>query len=93
MRNFRYIHILNAKREFLYLFFNYLKQLCSLPLDRRVISRVHPSPEVSSPNPGRPRDGWTAEDDQSSTPDRQASSYHPLFVATTNLMPSRLPLP
>ena len=61
---------------------NYLKQLCRLQLDRRVISRVHPSPDG-------PRDGRTAEGDQSSTPDGQASRY----VATTNLMPSRLPLP
>ena len=49
----------------------------------------YPSPDVSPPNPGRPRDSGTAEGDQSSTPDGQASRY----VATTNLMPSRLPLP
>ena len=40
-------------------------------LDRRVISRVHPSSDVSSLNPERPRDGGTAEGDQSSTPDGQ----------------------
>ena len=51
-----------------------------------------PGPSVSrrfTPCPERPRDGGTAEGDQSSTPDGQASRY----VATTNLMPSRLPLP
>ena len=51
-----------------------------------------PGPSVSrrcNPCPERPRDGGTAEGDQSSTPDGQASRY----VATTNLMPSRLPLP
>ena len=62
-------------------------------LDRRVISRVHPFPDVSSHNPERPRDGGTAEGDQSSTHDGQVSSYHFLSVTTTNLMPSRLPLP
>ena len=50
-------------------FRNCLKQFYCLRLDRLVISRVHPSPDVSSPqspevsssNPKRPWDGGTAE--------------------------------
>ena len=67
--------------------------MVSMLLNRRVISRVHPSSDVSPLNPERPRDGGTAEGDQSSTPDGQASSYHLLCVATTSLKLSRLPLP
>ena len=78
----KYFHIGKMDRD-------YLKHLCSLLLDHGVIRRVHPSPYVSSPNPGW-RDGKRY---QSSTPEGIASSYHLLFVTTSNLTPSRLPLP